>query len=441
LQLIYLKKTVLTIIASLVFCQPAFAMPTELSLADSIALTFKNNPALQIVEARREQAAWALKEAQTNKDVSIDYTHTDMRSDSPPTWSPSLAAVSPYNYFSNQITASIPIYTGGKVENVIAQAKLSHQVSHLEITATKQQLKLEASTGYYKVLQKQTLLEIAKQTVNDFNAHLNRVRQMYDTGVVPWHDVLQTKVRLANAENNLVKAQNDYDLAIYSLNKTMGLPLRSEITLTEPLIYQGYPFTLDDVTAYGLAHRPEMAQQQANINISQTQIKIAQSGQRPKVMLTGTMAWDDDDFAGTDNRDWTAMVVTQFNVFDSGNTKAKIRQAQSGELAARKQAQQTQDNISLEISDAYLSMKEAEKRIGTNKVAVEEASVNFGIAQKAYSAGVGTNLDVMDAELALNQAKTNYTNSLFDYNISKARLDKAIGSGSKSGELHHIRVP
>jgi len=424
----YCKTAFLAIIASATFSQSALAAPLELSLNDSIALTYKNNPVLQIVEARKEQALWALREAQTNKNVSLDYTHKDMRSSSPPTWSPSLAAVSPYNYFSNQITASLPLYTGGIVENAIEQAQLNHKVSQLEIAATKQQLKLEASNGYYKVLQNQTLLEIAKQTVNDFSAHLNRVRQMYDTGVVPWHDVLQTKVRLANAENNLVKAQNDYDLAVYSLNKTMGLPLRSEIALTEPLTYQKYALTLDDVTAYGLAHRPEMAQQQANIKMEEAKIKIAQSGQRPKVTLTGTMAWDDDDFAGTANRDWTAMLVTQFNLFDSGNTKAKIRQAQSGELAARKQAQQTQDNISLEISDAYLSMKEAGKRIGTNKVAVEEASVNFDIAQRAYSAGVGTNLDVMDAELALNQAKTNYTNSLFDYNISKARLDKAIGS-------------
>lgn len=425
---IHVKTVFVAVAAFAIFGQTALAAPLELSLDASIALTYKNNPALQIAEARQEQSAWALKEAQTNKDVSIDYTHTDMRSNSPPTWWPSLAAVSPYNYFSNQVTASLPLYTGGKVENAIKQAKLSHKVSQLEITATKQQLKLEASNGYYKVLQNQTLLEIAKQTVNDFSAHLHRVRQMYDSGVAPWHDVLQTKVRLANAENDLVQAQNNYDLAVYSLNKTMGLPLRSEIALTEPLIYQDYALTLDDVTAYGLAHRPEMAQQQANIKKEEAQIKIAQSGQRPQVMLTGTMAWDDDDFAGTANRDWTAMLVTQFNVFDSGSTKAKIKQAQSGELAARKQAQQTQDNIALEISDAYLSMKEAEKRIGTNKVAVEEASVNFAIAQRAYSAGVGTNLDVMDAELALNQAKTNYTNSLFDYNISKARLDKAIGS-------------
>jgi outer membrane protein TolC len=427
-RLIYFRKTFLPIIASLAFSQTALAMPVELSLAGSIALAYKNNPALQIVEARKEQSVWAVEEAQTNKAVSIDYTHMDIRSTSPPTWLPSLAAVSPYNYFSNQITASIPLYTGGKIENAIDQAKLSHKVSELEITATKQQLKLETSMGYYNVMQNQTLLEIAKQTMNDFSAHLHRVQQMYDTGVVPWHDVLQTKVRLANAENNLVKAQNNYTLAIYSLNKTIGLPLRSEINLTEPLKYQQYTFDLDAIIAYGLGHRPEIAQRQAYVKIEQTQIRIAQSEQRPKVMLTGTIAWDDDDFAGTDNRDWTAMLVTQFNVFDSGNTKAKIKQARSGTLAAQEQTRQTKDTISLEISDAYLSMTEAEKRIGTNKIAVEEASVNFDIAQRAYSAGVGTNLDVMDAELALNQAKTNYTNSLFDYNISKARLDKAIGS-------------
>lgn len=413
--------------AFVIFSQTTLAAPLELSLDASIALTFKNNPTLQIAEAHTEQAAWALKEAQSNKQISLDYTHTDMRSTAPPTWSPSPEAVSTYNYFSNQIIASIPLYTGGKAENTIEEAKLNHNVSQLEIIATKQQLKLEASNGYYKVLQNQTLLEIAKQTLNDFSAHLDRVQQMYNTGVAPWHDVLQTKVRLANAENNLVKAQNDYDLAVYSLNKTMGLPLRSEITLIEPLIYQEYTLAFDDITAYGLAHRPEMAQQQANIKIEKAQIKIAQSGQHPKVMLTGTMAWDNDDFAGTANRDWTAMLVTQLNLFDSGNTNAKIKQAQAGELGAQKQAQQIQDNISLEISDAYLNIKEAEKRISTNKVAVEEANVNFDIAQKAYSAGVGTNLDVMDAELALNQAKTNYTNSLSDYNISKAQLDKAIG--------------
>ncbi|WP_231040051.1 TolC family protein [Pectinatus cerevisiiphilus] len=310
---------------------------------------------------------------------------------------------------------------------MLTHRELNHKVSQLEIITTKQQLKLEASNGYYKVQQNKTLLAIAKQTVDDFRAHLTHVQQMYDSGVVPWYDVLQTKVRLANSENDLVKTQNNYDLAIYSLNKTMGLPLHSEIMLTEPLIYQEYVLDSNDVTAYGLAHRPEIVQQQDNIKIEETKIKIAQSEKHPKVILSGTMAWDNDDFAGTANRNWTTMLVTQLNLFDSGKTNAKVKQAQSGELAAQKQAQQTHDNILLEINDAYLSMKEAEKRISTNATAIEEASTNFDIAQKAYTAGVGTNLDVMDAELALNQAKTNYTNALFDYNMSKARLNKSIG--------------
>lgn len=424
----YCKTTFLSILTFLALYQPVFAQPIDLSLNDSIALTFKNNPALQIVEARKEQTVWAIKEAQSNKKISLDFTHIDLRSDAPHSWQPTLASVDTYNYFSNTLTASIPLYTGGKVENTIKQAQLGHEVSQLEFATTKNNLKLESSQDYYQVLQAQLLLEIANQTVADFRAHLNRVQEMFDNGVVPWRDVLQTKVKLANAENNLVKAQNDYNLAIYSLNKTMGLPLHSEIRLTEPLIYQQYDTSLNDAIAFGLEHRPELLQQQTNVKIKETQVNIARSENRPKVMIKSTIAWDDTDFAGTKNEDRTAMLVTQLNVFDSGNTEAKIKQAQSEVFAAKEQARQTHDDISLETSDAYFNMREAEKRISTNKVAVEEASVSFDIAQKAYSAGVGTNLDVMDAELALNQAKINYTNSLFDYNISKARLNKATGS-------------
>ncbi|MEN6565989.1 MAG: TolC family protein [Veillonellales bacterium] len=424
----YFKTTFLSILTFLALSQPAFAQPIDLSLDDSIALTFKNNPALQIAVAREEQTVWAIKEAQSNKKASLDFTHIDLRSDAPHSWQPTLSSVDAYNYFSNTLTASIPLYTGGKVENSIKQAQLGQENSQLEIAATKNNLKLESRQGYYQALQSQLLLEIAKQTVADFKVHLNHVLDMFDKGVVPWHDVLQTKVKLANAENTLVKAQNDYNLTIYRLNKTMGLPLHSEINLTEPLIYQQFTPSQDDVITFGLDHRPEMRQQQTTVKIREAQVNIARSENRPKVMLKGTVAWDDTDFAGTKNEDSTAMLVTQLNVFDSGNTDAKIKQAQSEVLAAKEQARQTHDDISLEISDAYLNMREAEKRISTNKVAVEEASVNFEIAQKAYSAGVDTNLDVMDAELALTQAKTNYTNSLFDYNISKARLDKAIGS-------------
>jgi outer membrane protein TolC len=114
-------------------------------------------------------------------------------------------------------------------------------------------------------------------------------------------------------------------------------------------------------------------------------------------------------------------------LFDTNLTLSKVKQAETEVAQATEKFRQTKDSVSLEVRQAYLSMKEAEKRIETSQVAVAKADEDFKIAQVRYSAGVGTNLDVIDAQLALAQAKTNYIQALYDYNTSKAKLDKAMG--------------
>ena len=121
------------------------------------------------------------------------------------------------------------------------------------------------------------------------------------------------------------------------------------------------------------------------------------------------------------------MLIVQLNLFDSGAAQAKLKQAKAGEAAAREEERQTKDAISLETSDAHLRVQEALKRIEATRTAVEEAQTNFNISRESYAAGVGTNLDVMDAEVALQQAQTNYIQASYDLQISRARLEKAIG--------------
>ena len=115
------------------------------------------------------------------------------------------------------------------------------------------------------------------------------------------------------------------------------------------------------------------------------------------------------------------------NLFDGNVTKAKVRQAEARLTKSVEQANQKQDVIQLEVRQAYLNMLEAEKRITTSKVTVDKGQEDFKIAQVRYSAGVGTNLDVIDSQLALTQAKTNYIQAMYDYNTSRAKLDKAMG--------------
>ncbi len=353
--------------------------------------------------------------------------HMSMRTNSPPSFWPLLSSVSTWNFHSNTLNLTIPVYTGGKLENSVDAAKQGAEISNLHVDATKQQLKLETKLAYFRVLQTHNLLMIAKQSVGDFGNHLDNVQHHYDAGTIALSDVLQTKVKLANAEDGLVKAQNSYDLAIYNLNTIIGLPLRNDTRPKDVLEYRPDYRTFEDCMQIALTNRPEMIQAQTHIKLAVDEVSIAQSSNKPTVEFAANTGWEDFDFPGMSNRNWTLAIKAEMDLFDSGNTKSRIEKAKAGVVVAKDQLRQMQDNISLEFSQAYQDMKEAEKRIETSKITVEHANLDFKLAQERYDAGVGINLDVMDAELALMQANMNYSQALYDYNTSQAQLDKAMG--------------
>jgi len=224
-----------------------------------------------------------------------------------------------------------------------------------------------------------------------------------------------------------MKAQNSYDLAIYNLNNLLQLPLHSELKLTEAFSMQPYPLSLDDSITLALKNQPELAKAEANLVIAQKQVVLAKSENKPTVSMTANHEWDSEKYPGTEYKNWTIGVTARMNVFDDGMSKSEIKQAESGVEIAAEQVQQQHDTTTLEVSRAYLSMKEAEKRRETNQVAVEHAALDFKLAQERYNAGVGINLDAIDAELALTQARVNYTEALYDYDVNEEQLDKAIG--------------
>ena len=115
------------------------------------------------------------------------------------------------------------------------------------------------------------------------------------------------------------------------------------------------------------------------------------------------------------------------DVFDNGLTQASVNSANMALAKAKEAAAQTDDQIRLDVRTAYLGLQAAEKNIQTTSVAVTRAEEDYKIAQVRYSAGVGTNLDVMDANEKLTTARTNYYTALYNYNTSKAALDKAMG--------------
>jgi TolC family type I secretion outer membrane protein len=404
----------------LVFLQHAlvFAAPVELSIQDSLDYALKNNPSIQIANEDKKKSEFSVWESKAGKmpTVSLNSGYT---------YSGSLQDSSTKDGFNNSLRMNWSLYSGGRTEAKIAQAELGVQTADLNVAKSKQQLALDTTTNYYSVLEAKNMRDVNQDTVNNLKAHLNIVQAKYQEGVSAKSEVLRAEVEVANAEQNLIKAQNQYDLAVASLLTTMNMDAGTEIQLKGELAYKADSRTLEEAIALAKQNRPEIAQAQINIDSAQKGMEIAESSNRPTVSLSASTSGS--DFLPTNDNSWSVGASASWNVFDGGVTKSQINQAGTSVAKAKLQAEQTADSIEQEVRQSYLSMKEAEKRLSTTEVTVNKAQEDLYIAQETYKAGVNTNLDVFDAQLAFTQAKTNHVQALYDYNVNKAKLYKAMG--------------
>lgn len=395
----------------------AFAAPVELSLSDSVALALKNNPSIKMAQSDKDKSQWSVSEAQAGRMPTVSLGNSYSLKDHNPAGTDDL---------SGSLRMNWQLYSGGRVEGQIDQAKRGVGVADLGVEKTKQQLKLDTTTAYFTILQTKNLVEVNQQSVSNLQEHLNSVQAKYDVGVVAKSDVLRAEVELANAQQNLIKAQNNYDLAVAGLLNTMTIDPGTELALKDTLSYNKYDKTLDD-SLQAAQTRPDVAQAEENVKISETAVKMAKSGKLPSVSLSASNGWNGSVLPGSGDDDWSVGLSASWSIFDAGSTSAKVKQADASLDKAKEQLVQVKNSAALEVRQNYLSMQEAEKRIDTNKVAVGKAEEDLVIAREKYNAGVGTNLDVIDAQLALTQAKTNEIQALFDYNVNVAKIDKAIG--------------
>lgn len=344
-----IKRTAAVIAAGFIVLQHALtlAAPTRLSLAESIDLALKNNPAIHIADEDRERSRWGVSEAKAGKmpSVSLGSSYNTGAGDS-----------FDKGDINTSLRLSWPLYSGGRTEGQIAQAELGTTTAELGVEKAKQQIKLDTTAAYYNVLQATNMLAVSQETVNNLKAHLNIVQAKYEAGSVAKSDILRAEVELANAEQNLIKARNQRDLAVADLLNTMNLAAGTEIELASKLEYQADIRTLEENIAFAGQNRPDLAQAQASIDSAAIGVRIAESGKQPSVSLSASTGWSDAVLP--DDNDWSVGISASWNIFDAGVTKAKIKQADSSLNKARLQAEQTRDAVEQEVRQSYLSMRE-----------------------------------------------------------------------------------
>ena len=417
----------------------------DLNLPKTVQMALDYNRDIKNSQYALKKAEYAINQAQAGKKPTVDYNFGAQRSRATDAATYSRAASlmgganSVSNAFSNGISVNIPLYTGGLVEGQIDVAKLGKTNTQEEILRVEQATKYSAIQGYYALLAYQELQGVYHEAVDNLQGHLDNVQAQYNVGTKARVDVLSSDVSLANAKTTAITADNNVAVAESNLNNILGLPLETKLNLADhQLPFDTYNISLQEATDYAMKYRPEVLQAAIAVQEAERNIDIADAGNKPTVAITGGNDWADNTFPGIDanKRSWKVAAGVTYNFYDGGATKAKVNQAKQDLLVARETEQKTREAVQLEVKQAYLNIRSAAQKVEETQTVVDQARENYRIQNIRYQAGVGINLDVLDAQLSLNEAQVNHIQALYDYNVGIAKLEQVMGVDVESGVIH-----
>ncbi len=417
----------------------------DLNLPKTVQMALDYNRDIKNSQYALKKAEYAINQAQAGKKPTVDYNFGAQRSRATDAATYSRAASlmgganSVSNAFSNGISVNIPLYTGGLVEGQIDVAKLGKTNAQEEILRVEQATKYSAIEGYYGLLAYQELQGVYHEAVDNLQGHLDNVQAQYNVGTKAKVDVLSSDVSLANVKTTAITADNNVAVAESNLNNILGLPLETKLNLADhQLPFDTYNISLQEATDYAMKYRPEVLQAAIAVQEAERNIDIADAGNKPTVAITGGNDWADNTFPGIDanKRSWKVAAGVTYNFYDGGATKAKVNQAKQDLLVARETEQKTREAVQLEVKQAYLNIRSAAQKVEETQTVVDQARENYRIQNIRYQAGVGINLDVLDAQLSLNEAQVNHIQALYDYNVGIAKLEQVMGVDVESGVIH-----
>ena len=425
------------------------AMP--LSLSECIELALENDESIEAAEYNRETAKWNLSAARRQGGPTLGWdsraykiggrsyrsyreAHKRYGNDGKYVIDEDgyirfMSGSTAYNNtFTNTLSVSMPFYTGGRLEGNIKNRRYSINAADLTLENTRQTIKYEVIEAYYSVLQNQNIVDVNESAVRMASEQLNLLQVQYEEGATAFSEVLQMQVQMANYNQNLTSAKSSLNVAKSTLLSLIELPEDTEIELTDKFIYTPYQFTLEESLKYAVENRPDLAAATYNVKQAEAAVSTAKSGNRPTV--TGSASKSiaaNGAFQSERSEEWQAGIALSWSIFDNQVTSANVKAAKSEEERLKAQVDSLNKSVRLQVQSAYTQMKAAELNVKLNEIAIKQAEESYEIAVVRHVEGVDILLSVTDAQEKLTQARTNYYTALYQYNLYKAQLEKAMG--------------
>lgn len=342
--------------------------------------------------------------------------------------------------FLSQAQIAMTLYNFGKREGAVQSARETLDATRYAYITTANNVVLAAKQAYYIYLQAAALLKVREQAVKDQELLVRQARGFFEVGTKAKIDVARAESNFYSAQADLITAQNNLKIALVTLRNALGvqdLPGEPILLAGEPSAAPA-PISLDEARKTAFSARPELLQFEAQKRSQDQQIAAARRGHLPDVLFSanyGRTGSSPSTFgSGVEvntfplQPTWQVQLSLNIPIFDGFQTTNKVEQALRSYYVVKNQEEQQKQQVALEVEQSYLNLVNAQGRIKATEAAENAAKENFDLANGRYQVGVGSIIEITDAETLYTSAQTNHINALYDYKIAEAQLTKAMGN-------------
>jgi outer membrane protein len=412
---------------------PAPAATPRYTIDQAVQVARAKNPDVAIAQKKVDAARGGLVEARAGYLPAVVssgiYRKRERQGDT---------RLRPEDYNAN-VRVVEPIYSGGATSSRIAIARLNFEKAQAQLEAVIDRVTMEVRLAFYELLLNRDRIQVREESVEVLRQELKTQRERLSAGTVGELNVSRAEVSLANEEPELIQAQTDLRNSYLRLGELLGTASgdRGEepFSLAGELIYEARRPNLNDCLAQADLRRPEIRAAQADIAIEQEQLRLDRSATQPKVdAFSGYEIYNErDPTLGREfNHGYVIGLNASWALFDGFATRGRMQATRARREGAVKALEALRLTIAAEVRSAFFDLEQADRVLESETKNVETANESLQIAKGNLAAGLGTQLDILQAASDLTRSRSTSLSATYLHNAALARLDRACGGGVPS---------
>ncbi len=406
-----------------------------LTLEEALSTALEKNRDIQKAEAYRrwvqgkylEERAAALPRLSLSASRRRDYDD-------------SLSALTGGLFPSTQDTTSYgatldqAVYTWGQVGAAIRAAKVGLATAGEQLRLYRQAVRRDVAQAFYDVLLARELLAVAEEEVDQRARHLEEARKRFELGTATDYDVLAAEVALTNARPSLIAAENALRRSRLALGLLLGL--EEPVDAAGDLAVGALPLPpFPEALETARRSRPELRAQRQTVAVRRELLAMARAGDKPRLDFSAgwgrkTLGVSGFDLSG---KTWNAGLYLSFPLFDGMRTRGRVLEASADLLQAEIEARKIEESLAVEVQGALDAVREAEAVLKALEGAEAQAQRLLDMAEKGFTFGVKTQLDVDDALAQRNAARANAARARRDLLVARTELARVLGTLGEAG--------